>query len=241
VFEGGLSVDTRSRVPAISLKGSATTIQLEPLLEALRGESMISGSGSFQLDLSGRGETIIANVQSAAGDVEFALRDGVVQGFNLGYALCRTYNTQRKLPPPRGNVPGTTRFTLLRGAAQVAQGIATSRNIQATSTFLTVNGRGGLDLAGQGLNYDLTAKLSGPIDIDGCDTMDDVIGQSIPLTLRGTISDPKIAPDFGRLLEQTIRRRVEEEIKDKLLERLGLPGPSTLPAGENGGQATTPR
>ena len=240
-FDGSLQVSTQGKVPSISLKGSATTIQLEPLLVALRGESRVSGSGSFQLDLSGRGETVLENVQSAAGKVEFALRDGTVKGFNLGHTLCRAYNAQKKLPAPRGSVPSSTQFTLMQGAATVQEGIANSRNLEATSSFLAVSGSGGLDLANQGLKYDMTAKLTGSIAIDGCESMDGVIGQSIPFTVRGTISEPKIAPDFGKLLEQTIRRRVEDEIRDKLLERLGLPRPGEGGSGERGGEAPAPR
>ncbi len=225
-FDGNLSVDTRGGVPAMTLQGTATGLQIEPLLLALRGAANITGTGSFDLTLSGRGATVAQNMAAAAGNIQFALRDGAVKGFNLGQVLCRVYNAQKKLPGPTADVPNVTRFNLLRGSATVREGIATSRDIEAASSFLAVSGTGSLDLAAQGLSYDLVAKLTNGIQIPGCQSMDAVVGESIPFTVRGTISDPRIVPDFGRILEQAIRRRVEQELKEKLLDRLGLPRPA---------------
>ena len=230
-FEGALSVDASSSKPTMRLAGNATDIALQPLLVALRGEARIAGTGSFEINLAGTGSTVLDNVGSAAGDVQFALRDGAIEGFNVGYVLCRVYNAQRKLPPPDADVPNRTAFSLLRGTAQVREGIARSEDLEAASAFLGVTGRGSLDLANQGLNYDLVAKVTDSVAIGGCDTMDRLVGQSIPFTVRGTISDAKIAPDFGKLIEQAVRRRVEKELKDLLLERLGVPQPE-----DEGGQ-----
>ncbi len=224
-FEGLLRVDGRSAKPTMSLAGNATDIALGPLLVALRGESRIAGTGSFELNLTGIGSTVLDNVESAAGDVQFALRDGAIEGFNVGYVLCLVHNAQRMLPPPAAGVPNRTAFSLLRGTAQVRDGIARSEDLQATSASLGVTGRGSLDLANQGLNYDLVAKLTDSIAIGGCDSMDRLVGRSIPFTVRGTISDAKVAPDFGKLFEEAVRRRVEKELTDLLLKRLGGPQP----------------
>jgi uncharacterized protein involved in outer membrane biogenesis len=230
-FEGALSVDARPAKPTMSLAGNATDIALGPLLVALRGESRIAGTGSFQLKLTGFGSTVLDNVGSAAGDVQFALRDGAIEGFNVGYVLCRVYNATRKLPPPDADVPNRSPFSLLRGTARVREGIARSEDLEATSAFLGVTGSGNLDLANQGVNYDLVGKLTGSIPIGGCDTMDGLVGQSIPFTVRGTISDAEIAPDYGKIIENAVRRRVEKELTDLLLKRLGGPQPE-----QEGGQ-----
>jgi uncharacterized protein involved in outer membrane biogenesis len=58
--------------PGLSLEGRAAGIQLEPLIAALTGgEPNFSGTGSFDLNLAGKGRTVIENVQTAGGNVEF--------------------------------------------------------------------------------------------------------------------------------------------------------------------------
>ena len=88
-----------------------------------------------------------------------------------------------------------------------------------------VTGAGSLDMANQGLNYDLVATLTGSIGIAGCEPLDRQIGEAIPFTVRGTIDDPDIRPDFGRMIEEAVRQRVQEEVIARLFDRLGLPQP----------------
>ena len=73
-----------------------------------------------------------------------------------------------------------------------------------------------MDLASKNLNYDVDAEMIEAISIPQCDTLDSVIGNSIPLKLSGTTTEPTILPDFGQLLLQ----EAQEAIRDKILEGL---------------------
>ena len=215
-FDGGLSVDTAGELPSLAVTGQAIGLDLAPLLAARADESNVSGIGSFDLSLTGSGETVTENLRSAEGNLSFALRDGTLAGFNLGRSICAAFNAIDGLAPPDNSVPDRTNYELIQGAATVSEGIAHSDELLVRTTFMDITGAGRLGLAGGQLNYDFESELTGPIGIRGCEPMDDMIGGSIPWTLRGTLSDAEIRPDF----EEYLRQRIEDEAADRLRERL---------------------
>ena len=215
-FEGSVSVDTTGEQPSLSLSGQAIDLELSPLIEALAGEANLSGTGNFDLTLTGRGQTITENLRSAEGSMSFALRDGAIAGFNLGRAFCAAFNAVEQRLPPDDSVPEQTSYELIQGAATVSEGIARSNELLARTAFMDITGAGRLTLVDQQLNYALESKLTGPIDIRGCEPMSDMIGDSIPWTLNGTVTDAEIRPDFGDYL----RQRIEDEAADALRERV---------------------
>ncbi len=166
--------------------------------------------------MKGSGETVTENLQSAEGNLSFALRDGTLEGFNLGRSICAAFNAVDGYPPPDDSVPDRTNYELIQGAATVSEGIAQSDELLARTAFMDITGSGRLGLAGGQLNYDLESELTGPIEIRGCEPMSDMIGGAIPWTLSGTLSDAEIRPDFGEYL----RQRIEDEAADRLRERV---------------------
>jgi AsmA protein len=58
-------------------------------------------------------------------------------------------------------------------------------------------------------------------------SLDRVVGVDIPLTVRGTLAEPRVRPDVGRLLEAAARQqlqregeKIEKKLKDKLDDTL---------------------
>ena len=154
---------------------------------------------------------------STAGRVDFSLRDGLVRGVNLGHTLCNVYNTAREVPRPAVTSDRFTIYELMRGSAVVTDGIARTGDLQASTSFMDVTGRGQLDLTNQDINFDLVASLTGPIEINGCETMHNLIGDSLPLRLTGNLSAPVPSPDFREI----IRNEVQESLQERFQERLG--------------------
>lgn len=214
-FTGSLNVDTTGELPTMSLSGQATTLALEPLIEALAGESNFTGTGNFDIRLTGRGPTVTDTVRTAAGTMSFALRDGVISGFNLGRTLCQVYNSRAGLPAPP-QLPATTSYQLIQGSANVADGLASMPDLLARAAFMDITGRGRLTLVDQQLDFSLESKLTRSLGIQGCESLDGMVGDAFPWTLKGTVTDAEILPDFSKYL----RQRVEDEIKDRARERL---------------------
>jgi len=215
-FQGRVELDGRGEQPRLALDGTATTIGIEPLLADLRGEANMTGTGSFDLSLAGSGAALAAVLDSSEGRVSFAVRDGELRGFDLGRTLCSAYNATQKLPRPPAAATPVTRYQLLRGSAEVNEGIARTEDLEASTAFLAVSGRGQSDLVSREINYDLIATMTASIGIMGCESMDPLIGDSIPVRATGTILAPDIQPDYRAI----VRGRVRDELQDRLRERL---------------------
>jgi hypothetical protein len=219
-FKGGLFVDANGAMPTMTLRGQATGLQLTPLIEALTGDANVSGTGSFNIDLTGRGPTVTDNLRSAAGSMGFALRDGALEGFNLGQVLCLAYNKLQQLPEPPEQ-PKVTQFQLIQADASVTNGVATSPELLARAAFVDVTGSGTLALADGVLDYGMRATLTNSIAIPNCSSLDRLIGGSIPFTIKGPVTAAVILPDFGQILQERVRDELQDRLRERLLERLG--------------------
>ena len=214
-FAGTLNVHAAGDKPGLALSGKATGLQLEPLIHALTGQpANFTGAGSFDLDLTGHGRTVIENVQTAGGKVAFQIANGAIRGFNVGQILCQAYNATQGAPGPAGNLPKQTDYQVIKGSATVASGVAQSNDLLARTSFMDVTGHGSLGLAEQKLDYELEAKLTGRVAIQNCQTMQALIGESVPFKIKGTVTDPSVTPDFSKFLA----RKAKEKLQDKLLK-----------------------
>jgi AsmA protein len=219
-FAGNFNVHAAGDTPGLALDGKASGLQLQPLIQALTGHpANFSGTGAFDLDLKGTGRTIIENVQTAGGKVAFQMDHGAIKGFNLGRTLCAAWNIKEGAPQPREQ-PDETAYEFMKGSAAVTMGTAQSSDLLVRTSFMDINGRGTIGLVEQTLDYDLDAKLTGKIAIQGCQSMDDLVGESIPFNIRGTVTAPRITPDFSKIVRRALREGVQDRIKDALRDRI---------------------
>jgi AsmA protein len=219
-FAGNFHVRAAGNDPGLALDGRASGIALEPLLAGLTAaEPNFSGTGSFDLNLAGKGRTIIENVQTAGGNVSFDMSNGAIKGFNLGRTLCAAYNVTQGAPAPPEQ-PLLTPYEGIKGSAVVTAGSAASNDLLARTSFMDLNGAGSLLLAQGELDYQLDAKLTAPIGIENCATMDQFVGDSLPFNIRGTVTAPVITPDFSKLVQRQIREEIQERLEDRIKDRL---------------------
>jgi AsmA protein len=215
-FAGAFRVHAAGDDPGLALEGRASNLDLEPLIAALTGEEPnFSGTGNFDLNLAGKGRTVIENVQTAGGNVTFDMGNGAIKGFNLGRTLCALYNTTQRAPAPPDQPP-VTEYEGIKGSAVVAAGTATSNDLLARTSFMDINGAGTLELVQQELDYELDAKLTGSIAIPNCETLDAFIGGEVPFTIRGSVTAPEIRPDFSKLVRQQLRDAIQDRLQDRL-------------------------
>ena len=214
-FRGAAELDVRAGGPFVSLRGSLYDVDIEGLLTALSGEpARTFGTGIFDVELTGTGDNLDEVLSTATGSIEFALRDGALLGFNLDHTLCNLYNQLGGHPRPGPAAVDATRYSLMRGTAQVRDGIASTTDLLGDLTTVRVSGEGRVDLVSHGIDFDLDAEMTAGIPIPGCETLDDLVGQSIPVVVDGTAAEPGIRPDFEELLRRSLREEARESIRD---------------------------
>ena len=216
-FNGTAELDVRAGGPFVSLQGTVYDVDMEGLLNAFSDEPAgTSGTGNFNVELTGIGDNLDEVLSTATGSIEFALRDGAQQGVDLEHELCDHYNRKHEFPRPEPASVDATRFSLVRGSAQVRDGIASTSDILANLTAIEVSGGGRVDLVTHGIDLELDVEMTAPIPISGCETLDGEVGETIPVVVSGSISDPQRLPDF----EELIRRQAEEAILDAVRDLL---------------------
>ena len=84
---------------------------------------------------------------------------------------------------------------------------------------MDINGAGTLQPRRAAARLQLDAKLTGPIAIENCETLD---GSSAASSVRieGTVTDPEITPDFSKLVQRALRDELQDRIKDRLRDLL---------------------
>ncbi len=219
-LDGGIELDGRAGASLLSLHGSGDSIELAPMMTNLSGEASVSGTGNLEFELNGDGKSLYDSLTNASGHFNFLVQNGAIQGFNLNHALCDAFNRLRDHPRPPTNTEQLTEFILLSGNSQVNDGIASTNDLLATTSNLKITAQGRMDLASKNINYDIDAEMIEAISIPQCNTLDDAVGNSIPLKLSGTAMEPIILPDFGELLLREAQEVIQDVIRDKILERL---------------------
>jgi AsmA protein len=215
-FAGNFRVHAAGNDPGLALDGRAEALQLEPLIAALTAsEPNFSGTGSFDLNLAGKGRTVIQNVDTAGGNVMFDMSNGAIKGFNLGRMLCAAYNVTQRAPAPPEQ-PAVTPYLGIKGSAVVANGAATSNDLIARTSFMDIYGAGTLGLVEQRLDYDLDAQLTGSIGIPNCETLDAFVGDKLPFKISGTVTEPSVMPDFSKLVQRQLRDAIQDRLRDRL-------------------------
>ena len=214
---------------ALHLAGRFQDIAIAQLLRAAFGSTSFTGTGSLYVELSGVGATALNSIQTATGSFALQLANGNFTGVNLGHSLCRLYNQLRGHPLPGPPPNRDTAFDTFSASARVTNGEAQTSDILASNSYLKLSGEGRARLARQSIDYELDVELTGPINYENCETLTPFIGKGIPVKLTGTFLDPVVRPDFGKLAQREIRRRVEEKITEKLLDLFGSkrPNPET--------------
>jgi AsmA protein len=219
-FAGNFFVHAAGKEPGLNLDGKATGLQLQPIIEALTGQpANFSGTGSFVLNLAGHGRTITENVKTAGGTASFEMLNGAIKGFNVGHTICKLYNVTQQAPAPPDQ-PKLTAYEFMKGSATVKDGVASSNDMLARTAYMDINAHGTLGLVEQKLDYGVDAKLTNKIAIPNCNTLDRHVGLEIPFTIKGTVSEPDIKPDFSKLVQRAIREEAKDRVKEKILDRL---------------------
>ena len=210
-----------NKPPTLKIDGTLKDVAVADLLKAVADTASLTGKTTMTLNLLGEGDTLLAATTSSNGSFKMQVSDGQFMGLDLGYKLCELYNRLKSKPLPPASSEGTTPFKNLRASATVTDGVAQTNDLLISNDYLSVTGAGRARLARQSIHYDLDVKLAGPVKIENCETLTPFVGNTIPVKVTGTFDAPEVRPDFGRLVVQQIKQRVEEKITNKLFDLLG--------------------
>lgn len=232
VFGG--SSETRLRYelarspPRLTLEQRLVDVDTAALMDQLLRQRRVTGRGTLKARLSGSGRGRVALLASLAGPFEVRVRDGRVIGIDVWAEIERAVAAARGTAMPRPSATPYTPFERFVAAGRLDGQLIRTERFAVANPQLRAGGAGTINYGSGALDLALTARLlEAPEGTLAGVSLDRLVGIDIPLSVRGTLTEPRVRPDVERLLEAAARQqlqqegeKIEKKLKNKLDEKL---------------------
>ena len=232
-YSGDVRIDVSGKTPVLSVDEKIQNVNLADFTRALFKQENITGTINGGFVLTGRGDDMAAVQKTLGGNMSFQLNDGTYEGTDIWYELRRARALLKGGEAPKPVLPPRTRFSSVSATGVVTNGVMRNDDLSAELPFMQMSGRGTVDLVAATVNYDLTARvLERPESLKNVteEELKDFTKAVIPLKITGPLTSPSVKPNVEALL----KKRVEDEIKSRLFDKLlggdkETPPPATEP------------
>ncbi|MDE2117027.1 MAG: AsmA family protein [Betaproteobacteria bacterium] len=229
-MNGSATVNAAPAKPGFAINENLSGINIAPLLKDAANFDMLEGKGNVSLNLNTQGDTVTALKQALNGNMALNLADGAVKGINIAKALRSAQGMLGKggaAQTQAANKDEKTDFSELKASFKVNNGVAHNDDLSLKSPLLRLSGNGDINIGNDSINYLAKATLAKTLEGQG--GRDSVGGITVPVHLSGPFTDLKYTLDFGAIVSEAAKQKVEtkkEEVKGRLLDQLkgGLKG-----------------
>lgn len=204
-------LDSSTDSPEMWWSHTVTGLQVGPFLRDLHGRELVSGAAEISARLRARGMNATDVMQSLRGSLDFTVVDGAVHGINVP-ALVRAELRKLKGQDPGPNEPDVTRFSVISGHGDVADGIETTRNFFFLAPRFKLTGGGWTHLKTQAVDFNAILTLAGS---EGAFEEGAFGLKSLPVHVTGTLREPEVSVDFAGLV-RGLGARGGQTVKDAL-------------------------
>ncbi|RED13927.1 AsmA family protein [Pontivivens insulae] len=203
VLTGAIGVNGPSQ--SIDIDLSLGGVRLERVLGFVAGTDRLEGQAALAADLTARGSSINAIMQSLTGQIRSDMADGALKGVNLA-ALARNFTD------PGGSTLRTD-FTEAAVALDITNGTAQVSTLSALGPLIRLAGEGIVAIGAQSLDLTLRPRIVG--DLQGQGGSLDAGGITLPVLVTGPWSDLSFRPDLSAL-EDLAREEVKAEVDEAI-------------------------
>ncbi len=209
-YSGNLGFDVSGATPVIAMDEKLSGVQAGPLLQDFMGKPYVTGEANLAAKMTARGLAPMAVRKSLSGKGNFKFANGTVNGVNIGQKIRELYALYKKQPKPTKQDKSTD-FANLSGSFTATNGLITTRDLKVDSPVLQVDGKGNVDLGSEKIDMRLDTVLAHDERDIAAGGSGELKGVKIPLTVKGTFSDPKFGVDFGSILKAKVDAEVEKK------------------------------
>lgn len=209
---GDVTIDAHGAIPVLHLNESLSGIDIQPLLTDFAKLNRVSGHGNVTLNVSAHGNTTTALIGSLDGHAAANLTNGAIQGIDLWSAINSAVALAQRQPMPAKGAGNSTPFNTFKASADLADGVATTKDLEITSGNLRVTGQGTASLVTQAVNFKVNAAI-----LKGAAA--GAALANVPLLVSGTMKSPTVRPDTQALLKSVAQQQLQKhkgEVENKL-------------------------
>lgn len=192
----------------ISAAGAMSGIALKPFVADLGGSAKVEGKANLKFDLSTSGATTAALKRNLDGSLSIAVQDGAIRGIDVVQTITGAlgFITARKTQTGTLDEAKLTRFSSLTASAQIDNGIANSKDLQASAPGLKIAGAGRLDLVKEELDYVLRAQLTAsPLGADRR-VVNALLGYTVPIQITGPLDSLNYRVEWAAVASDALTR-----------------------------------
>lgn len=213
-YSGDITLDSRTPVPVLSMDEHLTGIDVGKLLTGPTKVARVSGKGNVNIKATGHGVGTDALLKTLAGHFDADVANGAVEGVDMGFELARAEALLRQQNAPNLQNTKRTKFDVFKLTADIAGGVATTKDLTIDSAVIKITGEGSVNLPAKTLDLSLladTLRTAGNVPIQ------------VPVKVTGSLSDPRVTPDVEALAKGALRQKLQDVVQDKLKGLFGKP------------------
>ena len=228
-LNGDLQVDARvanADQPLVNETLNLKGVQVGPLLKDFAKVDRLSGTLELGSSTRAQGRMVGELRSTLNGKMNFAVKNGALEGVNVWDSIARGYATLKGQPAPPP-APARTEFADLHGTGTIARGVLTNKDLTALLPFMTVTGAGKLDLAELTVDYEVKGRVTGSPNLGSRQDLSGLKGTVVPIHITGTLSNLSVRPDLGGIVKGKVQEQLnkkktdlKKKAKDKLQQLL---------------------
>ena len=218
VYGGDLRLDVRQDTPKLSMDEQLLGVQAGPLLKDFMGDDYVSGKANLAIKITATGLQPDQVLATLNGNGSFSFEEGKVKGINIGHLLRQGYALYKRQDPPVEEQRHTD-FTSLRGSFTIRDGVVQTTDLSARTPVFQIAGRGNVNLVEEALDLRLDTTIVSTLRDAANQTIDDLSGATIPITIRGSFEKPRFGVDVEGILRDKLQQSFDKE-KQELQQRL---------------------
>ena len=224
-YEGALALTLGSGAPSFRWTATLAGIDVAAATAFAGSPGTMTGRLAGRIDLSGEGADAAAAIQSARGTARIDIVDGMIK--NLGLVRGLVVATSMR-PDAKEQAAGTSTdepFSKLGATLTIAGGGASTQDLLFDSENLRLAAAGGVQLDGSAINLKGQVQLSEKLTEQAGRDLVRYAGENgrvtLPATITGSASDPRVRIDAGDMAKRAIRNRATEEAQGAVKKGLG--------------------
>ncbi len=223
-FQANGTLDVRQDTPLLALQTHIKQVPVEKILQAQGKTPPVKGLVTLDSNLTGRGNSQKALIDSLNGTAGIVINNGVLLNANIEQQLCTgiaLLNRKTLSTTPQGK---DTPFQELRGNLTLRNGVASNPDLKVRIPGLTLNGNGDVDLRVLGMDYRVGIIVEGDqrdVPDPACQVGANFQGIEVPLRCRGPLELGAKAcrldkEGLGQVAIKAAGNRLNEKLEEKL-------------------------
>ena len=220
-LNGALSVNANNN--QVALRQNLANVNINPLMKDALDKDVLEGRGNVALDVATAGTTVAAMKKGMGGTASLNLKDGAIKGINLAKTFRETKAvfTMRKDAVQQAKQTEKTDFSELSATFRIAKGVARNDDLSMKSPFIRLGGAGDIDIGEDRMDYLAKASVVASTGGQGGKELDHLKGMTVPVRVSGPFDQLASNIEFGGLVAEAAKAKVEEKVKSKIGEKAG--------------------